>query len=68
MNISIEREPEEDGHWIAEVQQLPGCPCYGTTADQAMAKAQVYFKSGGRRAGARRGASVDITISVSAAA
>jgi len=41
MNFNIECEEEVDGRWIAEVLQLPGVLCYGKTADQAMAKAEV---------------------------
>ena len=41
MNFSIECEQEVDGRWIAEVPQLPGALCYGKTADEAMAKAEV---------------------------
>ncbi|MBI5108298.1 MAG: type II toxin-antitoxin system HicB family antitoxin [Rhodocyclales bacterium] len=41
MNFSIECEEEVDGRWIAEVPQLPGVLCYGNTADDAMAKAEV---------------------------
>ena len=41
MNFSIECEEEVDGRWIAEVPQLPGVLCYGKTADDAMAKAEV---------------------------
>ena len=41
MNFSIECEQEVDGRWIAEVPQLPGVLCYGQTADEAMAKAEV---------------------------
>jgi predicted RNase H-like HicB family nuclease len=41
MNFSIECEEEVDGRWIAEVPQLPGVLCYGQTADEAMAKAEV---------------------------
>lgn len=41
MNFSIECEEEADGRWIAEVPELPGAMCYGTTADEAMAKAEV---------------------------
>lgn len=41
MNFSIECELEDDGRWIAEVTQLPGVMCYGNTADDAMAKAEV---------------------------
>ena len=41
MNLSIECEKEDDGRWIAEIPQLPGVLCYGSTADEAMAKAEV---------------------------
>ena len=41
MNFSIEIEEEIDGRWIAEVPQLPGVLCYGKTADDAMAKAEL---------------------------
>jgi predicted RNase H-like HicB family nuclease len=41
MNFSIECEEEVDGRWIAEIPQLPGVLCYGLTADEAMAKAEV---------------------------
>lgn len=41
MNFSIECEEEVDGRWIAEIPQLPGVLCYGQTADEAMAKAEV---------------------------
>jgi predicted RNase H-like HicB family nuclease len=41
MNFSIECVEETDGRWIAEVPQLPGVICYGQTADEAMAKAEV---------------------------
>jgi predicted RNase H-like HicB family nuclease len=41
MNLHIETEIEEDGRWIAEVPQLPGVLAYGTTADEAAAKAEV---------------------------
>jgi len=34
---NIEYEREEDGRWIAEV---PGVLAYGTTANEAMAKAE----------------------------
>ena len=38
MKIEIERE--EDGRWIAEVNELPGVMAYGTSRDEAIAKAQ----------------------------
>jgi predicted RNase H-like HicB family nuclease len=41
MNFSIECEEEADGRWLAEVPQLPGVLCYGQTANEAMAKAEV---------------------------
>ena len=41
MNFSLGCEEEIDGRWIAEVPQLPGVLCYGKTADDAMAKAEV---------------------------
>jgi len=41
VDFSIECELEEDGRWLAEVPQLPGVLAYGSTADDAMAKAEV---------------------------
>ena len=41
MDFNIECELEEDGRWLAEVPQLPGVLAYGSTADDAMAKAEV---------------------------
>jgi len=41
VDFSIECEREEDGRWLAEVPQLPGVLAYGSTADDAMAKAEV---------------------------
>lgn len=41
MDFSIECEREDDGRWLAAVPQLPGVLAYGTTADEAMAKAEV---------------------------
>ena len=40
MNYNIEYEREEDGRWIAEVPKLPGVMAYGTTAAEAMTKAE----------------------------
>ena len=40
MNFSIECEEELDGRWIAEVPQLAGVLCYGTTTDEAVLKAE----------------------------
>ena len=41
MNFTIEHEREEDGRWLAEVPELPGVLAYGTTVDEAVAKAEV---------------------------
>jgi len=41
MNYSLEIEREPDGRWLAEVPELPGVLAYGTTPDEAMAKAEV---------------------------
>ena len=38
MKIEIERE--DDGRWIAEVPDLPGVIVYGTTRQEAIAKAE----------------------------
>lgn len=40
MHLTIELEREEDGRWIAEVADLPGVLAYGSTRDEAMAKAE----------------------------
>jgi predicted RNase H-like HicB family nuclease len=40
MNCNIEYEREEDGRWVAEVPELPGVMAYGTTAEEAMIKAE----------------------------
>lgn len=41
MNFNIECEQEEDGRWLAEVPELPGVMAYGSSAEQAISKAQV---------------------------
>ncbi|MBV8193484.1 MAG: type II toxin-antitoxin system HicB family antitoxin [Alphaproteobacteria bacterium] len=41
MRLSIECEREADGRWIAEIVQIPGAMAYGSTRDEAMAKAEV---------------------------
>ena len=40
MKFHIEYEQEADGRWLAEVPELFGVLCYGTTADEAMSKAE----------------------------
>jgi len=36
MKFIIETEREEDGRWIAEVMELPGCLVYGRTQAEAV--------------------------------
>ncbi len=38
--FTIETEKEEDGRWIADVQELPGVLTYGQTKEDAVAKAE----------------------------
>ena len=41
MSLTIESEREEDGRWLAEVSALSGVLAYGTTREEAIARAQV---------------------------
>lgn len=38
--FKIETEREDDGRWIAEVVEFAGAMAYGSTREQAAAKAQ----------------------------
>lgn len=40
MNYNVELEKESDGRWLAEVPKLPGVMAYGSTSDEALAKAE----------------------------
>jgi predicted RNase H-like HicB family nuclease len=40
MNLTFETELEDDGRWIAEVPELPGCMAYGATETEAIGKAE----------------------------
>lgn len=40
MNFHIEYERESDGRWLAEVPEIPGVLTYGTSPEEAMAKAE----------------------------
>ena len=40
MKFTVESEREDDGRWIAEVTDLPGALAYGTTKDDAVARAE----------------------------
>ncbi|MBF0556619.1 MAG: type II toxin-antitoxin system HicB family antitoxin [Nitrospirae bacterium] len=38
MHLAIEIDREEDGRWIAEVQDIPGALVYGDTRDEAIVR------------------------------
>jgi predicted RNase H-like HicB family nuclease len=40
MKFTVEYELESDGRWLAEVKELPGVMCYGTSPEDAVAHAQ----------------------------
>jgi predicted RNase H-like HicB family nuclease len=40
MRFTVEIDREEDGRWIAEVPDLPGVMVYGSTREEAMARAK----------------------------
>jgi predicted RNase H-like HicB family nuclease len=41
MKLTMECEQELDGRWIAEVPELPGAMAYGSSAAEALARAEV---------------------------
>jgi predicted RNase H-like HicB family nuclease len=40
MTLAVETEQESDGRWIAEIAQIPGVLAYGTTRQEAIARAE----------------------------
>ena len=40
VTLSVDFDREEDGRWIAEIPALPGCLAYGSTRQEALAKAE----------------------------
>ena len=38
MNLAIELEQEDDGRWIAEIDELDGVLAYGETKEEAIRK------------------------------
>ena len=40
MHMTIEIEKEDDGRWLSEVPELPGVMVYGSTREEAIARAQ----------------------------
>jgi predicted RNase H-like HicB family nuclease len=41
MEYKIECEQEDDGRWLAEIPQIPGVLAYGSSPDEAMARAEI---------------------------
>lgn len=41
MKLKVEIDREEDGRWIAEIQELEGVMAYGPTRDKAVARVEV---------------------------
>ena len=69
MNFTIECEEEVDGRWLAEVPQLPGVLCYGLSADDAIAKAEVLaLRAMAERLEQSESRPVEINISIPLAA
>jgi predicted RNase H-like HicB family nuclease len=40
MRFTVEHEREDDGRWLAEILELPGVLAYGTTPEEAIARAK----------------------------
>jgi len=69
VDFRIECEEETDGRWLAEVPQLPGVLCYGQSAEEAMAKAEVLaLRAIAERLEHGESKAIDISISLPLAA
>ena len=67
MNLIIEAELEDDGRWLAEAPMLPGVLAYGTTRDEALARAEVLtLRALAERLKHGEGGPQSITISIAA--
>jgi predicted RNase H-like HicB family nuclease len=40
VSLRIEIDREDDGRWLAEVPDIPGVLCHGSTRDEAVARVQ----------------------------
>ena len=68
MHLTIETEREADGRWMAEVPELPGVLAYGSTENEAMAKAEsLALRVLADRLDHGEAQPVDVTIRVQAA-
>jgi len=43
--VELELEQEEDGRWIAEIPSTPGALAYGSTPEEAVAKAKAIVEN-----------------------
>ena len=43
MQFNFELDHETDGRWIAEIPEVPGALAYGTSAEEAKAKALALY-------------------------
>ena len=69
MKFSIDFEREDDGRWLAEIPELPGVVAYGSSADEAMGKAEILaLRVLAERLEYGEIRPVDVSISVPAAA
>lgn len=41
VRFSYELEQEDDGRWLVEILELPGCMAYGSSAEDALRAVQV---------------------------
>ena len=41
MTFTYASEQEDDGRWLVEILELPGCMAYGANMDEALRAAQV---------------------------
>jgi predicted RNase H-like HicB family nuclease len=41
VRFRYELEQEDDGRWLVEIMELPGCMAYGSSAEDALRAAQV---------------------------
>lgn len=46
MQFQLECEREEDGRWLAEIAAIPGVLAYGSSASEAMSRAEVLALRG----------------------
>jgi len=40
VTLTVEFDREEDGRWIAEIPEIPGCMVYGASREDALGRAE----------------------------